>query len=153
VEIDLLGGMIGGERRLIAAMAHHGIESVGDQHNPSKDGDLPSYQSEGIAEAVISLVVVEDRLRNAAVKSVDRHRKTQFGVTTHVIELERVEWPRLGEDGRVYMYLADVVENADQSEAGDVGFFESHDSSQGDREVGNPVDMTVEILHHVLHGP
>jgi hypothetical protein len=47
--------------------------------------------------------------------------------------------------------LADIVEDAGQGESVEIYVAQSQAPSQVDREVGDPMDVTVEVLDHVFH--
>src|SRR5690606_40522170 len=90
----------------------HGVEGIGHQDDASQERDFLPGETEGISPAVVALVVIEDRLRNPTIETVDRHSETQLRMPPHVLQLGLIEWPRLGENGRVDVDLADVVQDA-----------------------------------------
>jgi hypothetical protein len=49
------------------------------------------------------------------------------------------------------MHFANIVENSDEGQGFDVRFGETHRAAERTREIGDAVDMTVKVLHHILH--
>src|SRR5690606_26370221 len=69
----------------------------------------------------------------------------------HVLEFDGIERAGLGEDGRVDVHLADIVEDSDQPQTGDVGFFDVEGASEEDGEVRDTMNVAMEVFDDMLH--
>jgi hypothetical protein len=146
-----VNGEIHGEGRLVGALRGHGVESIGYQDYPAEHRDRMPGETEGVTPAIEALVVIEDGFGDLGVEAISCHGETELGMTLHEVALVLVEWAWLAEYPRVHVDLAHIVEDTGQGETIEVVSAQAESMAQVNSEIGDPVNVPVQVLYDVLH--
>ena len=109
---QFLACSLGGQQALVRADRGHGLEGVRHRHDPTAQRNVLSGQSEGVAPAVVALVVLDDGVgpRSEPVGQWRGEPGSFQGMSLQESPFCGVGLARLVQDGRGHGELADVVE-------------------------------------------